>query len=87
MGTMGNGTTSKVLATAKCETQYRKYVLRLIMIEDYRKRRYKIVRRMKYGSGDTWHEKTIRYPLSFDMGMRDMSEIVERVNRTGEAPW
>ena len=84
---MADCTTSKVLATAKCETQYRKYVLKLIMVQDYRSRRYKIVRRMKYGNGDSWHEKTIRSPLSFDDGMRELSEIVERVKQTGEAPW
>lgn len=84
---MASDVKSKVLATAKCETKWRKYTLKLIMFQDYRRRWYRIVKRFKCNPDGEWHQEALRAPLSEDRGRKELEEIVERVNRTGEAPW
>ena len=84
---MASDVKSTVLATEKCETQWRKYTLKLLKFHDFRRTWYRIVKRYKCSADGSWHQEVMCRPLSHEVGMRYLKEIVERVERTGEPPW
>lgn len=84
---MASDVKSKVLATAKCETKWCKYTLKLIVFQDYRHRWYRIVKRYKWSADGSMHQEVMCRPLSEEAGMRYLAEIVERVEKTGQPPW